>query len=144
MLGEPCLAHVIELVAWPVVDDQEDFPAAATNDGFEELQARTRIEHGSELGQHPRFFLERDGAEDMRRLAHPVGVDARQGADLWELLVKAHPLRLCIRPGEPLAGPLDRMPEPAKEALDMLLVVVHPKRRSIRSPIIGPVQTPLV
>ena len=34
VLGEPCLAHVIESVAWPVVDDQEDFPAAAADDGF--------------------------------------------------------------------------------------------------------------
>jgi len=78
MLSEPTLPLLVQVVARPVVDDQEDLAASSsTHDLLEEDEERAGVEHGRELVHEPRSFLERHDAKDVRRLAHPECVYTR-------------------------------------------------------------------
>lgn len=80
--GQPGAAVFAEVVAGPVVDDEEELPTpAAANHVLQEDQERGRVEDGRELVEEARPFLDGDGAEDMGRLARAEGVDARLLAD---------------------------------------------------------------
>jgi hypothetical protein len=79
---KPTLADRIEVVAGAVVDDQERFASPApTDDLLEEGQKRTAVEYRRELVEKPWPFLQRDDAEDVRRLAHAEGIYAGLAAD---------------------------------------------------------------
>ena len=74
---EPFLACVVEPVARPVVDDQEELAGGVLGNELEkEFVESVPIEDGREAVREV-GILERDGAEDMRRLPHPEGIDTR-------------------------------------------------------------------
>src|SRR5262249_44912183 len=77
VFGEPALAVLVEVVAGPVVDDQEHLAATAAHDLLEEVEEGAAVEHGGELVQEPRSRLQRHHAEDVGGLAHPERIYAR-------------------------------------------------------------------
>jgi len=79
--GEPLLADRIEIVAGPVVDDEEDLAAEAADEVPEELQEGRPTEPLRELVNEARLLLKGDGAKDMSRLAHAKCRHARLLAD---------------------------------------------------------------
>lgn len=81
VLGQPQLSLFLEIVAGTVVDDQEDLPPASSNDLLEEIEERESVEDGCEPVVEPRLLLERDDAEDVRRLPHPERVYAGLAAN---------------------------------------------------------------
>ena len=97
MTCEPDFAVFVEVMARAVVDDEERLAAPTSPDDlFEEAQESRSIEDGRELVEEAWSQLERDDAEDMRRLAHTERVYSRLAADSGPRLVE--------RPVEPEAG----------------------------------------
>lgn len=93
VLAEPPLALIIETVARPVVEDQEDLATASTHKPFEEAQERRRLEDRCELVGEPWSFLDRDSSEDVSRFAHAEGIDTRLVPD-W----RPRPVKTAVEP----------------------------------------------
>src|SRR5262245_24594353 len=74
---EPSLAVLVEVVARPVVDDQEHLAATAAHDLLQEVEESGAVEYRGELVQEPRSRLQRHHAEDVGGLAHPEGIYTR-------------------------------------------------------------------
>lgn len=96
IFDEPASSCLVDVVAWPIVDDQEHLAATSTAyDLLEEGKEGAGVEHRRELVQERGAFFEGDDAKDVRRLAHPKGIYAR---------LLAHPQPSSIeRPVEPEA-----------------------------------------
>ena len=78
---EPFLALVFEIVAWPVVDDEEHLAWRILRDQvLQELQKRLPIEDVGELMREARI-VETDRSEDMRGLSLSEGIDAWLASD---------------------------------------------------------------
>jgi hypothetical protein len=78
---EPLLGLVVEPMAGPVVDDQEDLASTTMYELLEEDDERVAVEDGRELIVEPRARLDRDRPEDVPGLALAVCVYARLTSD---------------------------------------------------------------
>ncbi len=88
VFSEPRLPLVVEPMARPIVDDEEDFPRRVLlNQLFEKLVKRVPVEDWRE-SEGEVSVLEGDGAEDVRRLPEPEGVHARLHSDSRPRLVQ--------------------------------------------------------
>jgi hypothetical protein len=82
MLGEPSLSDGVELVAWPVVDDEEHLATRApAHQLLGEDEEHLAVEDLGELVDEVRPALDREGAVHVRRLPLAERVDARLDAD---------------------------------------------------------------
>ena len=86
--GQPGLSCIIQPVAGPVVDDQEDFLRRMdSHQLFEELVEGVAVEDVRELVRE-RGSFEADGPEDVGRLSEPEGIYPRLDPDLGPGLVE--------------------------------------------------------
>ena len=164
----------VEVVARAVVDDEEDLPPGAAHEPRQELEEGPGVEDLGELRVEARPALQRQRAKDVRGLAHAEGVDARLHADAGPRLVQrpiepeaglvlvqdyaAAGGRFCLMRGSfsrshrasasaranRRRGHCTEKPSSCNSRGTWWLWYRTPKRCAIRSPIMGPVQTPQV
>lgn len=95
IVGEPLATRLVEPMPWAIVEDDEELPSAVpANEQLQEEMESVAVEFRRELIREA-CVVQRDGAVEVRRLPHAVGIDARLNTD-------ATP-RLMERPIEPEA-----------------------------------------
>lgn len=81
VVAQPLLALWFEVVAGPVVDDEEDLAPGVVHKLPQEIEERRPVEDVREGVPKLRFGLERQRTEHMRCLAKSEGVDVRLDSD---------------------------------------------------------------